>query len=61
MAKKESTYYNRQLRKAGESTKRPNEIIKRTADNGNMKLTFKSPDFYDRDLIVCSRLFCFFL
>lgn len=55
MAKKETSYYNRQLQKAGDQVKRPNEVIKRDAKNGNMKLTFKSPDFYERDLVVTNK------
>ncbi len=55
MAKKESTYYNRQIQKAGSFVKRPNEIIKRPYGDGDMKLTFKSPDFYDRDLVVTDK------
>lgn len=55
MAKKESTYYNREIRKAGNYVDRPNEIIKRPYGDGNMKLTFKSPDFYERDLIITNK------
>lgn len=51
MSKKESTIYNRQLKKTPKHAERPNEVIKRTS-NGNMKLTFKSPYFYERDLVI---------
>src|SRR5690606_38242247 len=32
--------------------KRPNEILKRTTDDGNLKLTFKSPAYYEKDIVI---------
>lgn len=51
--RKESKQYIRQQRKIdADLVKRPNEILKRTTDDGNLKLTFKSPTYYEKDIVV---------
>ena len=51
--RKESKQYIRQQRKIdADLVKRPNEILKRTTDDGNLKLTFKSPAYYEKDIAV---------
>lgn len=51
--RKESKQYIRQQRKIdADLVKRPNEILKRTTDDGNLKLTFKSPAYYEKDIVV---------
>ena len=51
--RKESKQYIRQQRKIdADLVKRPNEILKRTTDDGNLKLTFNSPTYYEKDIVV---------
>lgn len=51
--RKESKQYIRQQRKIdADLVKRPNEILKRTTDDGNLKLTFKSPAYYEKDIVI---------
>lgn len=48
----ENKLYSKQLKRVDKSfLKRPNEIIK-SNENGNLKLTFKSSEFDDKELLI---------
>jgi len=58
MAKKESQRYLRELKKVNPdlvTVKRPNEIIERNDGEGNLKLSFKAPEYYERDLYITGK------
>ena len=54
--RKESQQYNKQQKRVNKTlVKRPNEIIKRKTNDGNLKLTFKSPSYYEKDLVITDK------